>query len=126
MIMRNSITAESNDSRRSALQVADQINTNLGFQAIEVGSRLTPLNSHHVSIAGKPVGTREVVEALLRLELNLIPLDEAERHVGLSRTAFWRFRKRHRIHVLPGRRVNVDDIIDAFAAERGGKRRLVA
>lgn len=54
---------------------------------------------------------------------DLVPLREIETVFGLGRTTFWRFRKRHHIEVLPGRRVSMADVIDAFAAERKGLRR---
>jgi hypothetical protein len=58
------------------------------------------------------------------LRRNLVALKTAEVEFGFSRVSFWRFRKRHRIRLLPGRRVNLEDILAAFEAERSGQRRL--
>ena len=124
--MQNSIIVESNIVRPRAHQLANTINADLGFCAVELGSRIGSSVAPNVIANGKLEGARHAAEALGRLQFELISLEEAERQIGLSRTAFWRFRKRHRVRVLPGRRVNVDDIIDAFTAERGGKRRQIA
>lgn len=59
------------------------------------------------------------------LNKNLVSIKVAEADFGFSRVSFWRFRKRHRIHLLPGRRVCIDDILAAFSAERIGRRRVV-
>jgi hypothetical protein len=58
-----------------------------------------------------------------RLNRTLLPLATAEAEFGFSRVSFWRFRKRHRIRLLPGRRISVEDILAGFAAERLGRRR---
>jgi hypothetical protein len=54
-----------------------------------------------------------------------LSLERAESMVGFSRTTFWRFRKRHRIQLLTGRRICVADIIAGFEAERNGQRRTI-
>ena len=58
------------------------------------------------------------------LKKTLLTLKAAESEFGFSRVSFWRFRKRHRIHLLPGRRVSIEDILAGFSADRAGQRRM--
>jgi hypothetical protein len=58
------------------------------------------------------------------LKKTLLTLKAAEQEFGFSRVSFWRFRKRHRIHLLPGRRVSTEDILAGFSADRAGQRRM--
>lgn len=49
----------------------------------------------------------------------LLPISDAAKKYGMSKTAFWRFRRRHKLATLPGRRVHEDDVIAAMNRERG-------
>jgi hypothetical protein len=80
----------------------------------------SPANPQAPEVTGPDGSMEDKSENLKRALLNL---STAEAQFGFSRASFWRFRKRHRIHLLPGRRVNIDDIIEAFDAERAGLRR---
>jgi hypothetical protein len=53
----------------------------------------------------------------------LLPLKRAQAAFGFTRTSFWRFRIKHRIRLLPGRQINIDDVIAGLQAERRGQRR---
>lgn len=46
-------------------------------------------------------------------------VDAAAKAVGMSRTVFWRFRKRHSIPMLSNRKVHMDDVEHALNVERG-------
>jgi hypothetical protein len=62
--------------------------------------------------------------AIAELKVRLLNLRSAENAFGFSRTAFWRFRKRHRIRLLPNGRVCIDDVFAGLEAERRGQRRI--
>lgn len=49
----------------------------------------------------------------------LVSVDEAMKLFGFKRTTFYRFRAKHHVPVVLGRRVHVGDIISACEIERG-------
>ena len=55
----------------------------------------------------------------LRSELGLMKLSVAAKVCGLGPVAFWRFRKRHKIPLLSGNQIHLDDLNAAFRRERG-------
>jgi hypothetical protein len=49
----------------------------------------------------------------------LVTIAEAQERLGMSKATFWRFRTRHGVAVLTGRKVCIDDVINALDRERG-------
>ncbi len=108
-----------------------------------ISASQTPPASHWVSqkfcVRDANIGNRETgataasaINSLPDLETRikmhqkaLLSLRQAQSEFGFSRASFWRFRKRHRICLLPGRRVSAEDILSSFDAERAGRRRNV-
>ncbi len=48
----------------------------------------------------------------------LLSIPDAARLFGLSKSSFLRFRKKHGVKTLPGKRVHIADIIAAMERER--------
>lgn len=48
----------------------------------------------------------------------LLTVSAAQAAFGFSESTFLRFRQRHRIQVLPGKRIHTDDIIAGLDRER--------
>jgi hypothetical protein len=48
----------------------------------------------------------------------LLPISKAQKAFGFSESTFLRFRNHHRIPILPGQRLHIDDIIAALERER--------
>lgn len=48
----------------------------------------------------------------------LLTVSAAQAAFGFSESTFLRFRQRHRIQLLPGKRVHIDDVIAALDRER--------
>lgn len=48
----------------------------------------------------------------------LVTATEAAKRFKMDRATFWRFRKRHHIRLLTGRRVHLDDVVRGFESER--------
>jgi hypothetical protein len=48
----------------------------------------------------------------------LLTVSEAQAAFKLSESTFLRFRQRHKIQVLPGKRIHIDDIIAAMDRDR--------
>ena len=48
----------------------------------------------------------------------LLPISKAQALFGFKISTFWRFRQNHRIPILPGKRIHIDDIIAALERER--------
>jgi hypothetical protein len=106
----------SNAATSLALEEADS------FAAIGAASLDAQLNPEVLALDSAHKSSR-ADNAFLRLREHTITLAAAEAMSGLSRTTFWRFRKRHRIRLLTGRRICAADIISGFEAERRGTRR---
>jgi hypothetical protein len=81
---------------------------------------ITVVDSQPISSCGVPEAAGAVIRAFNE---KLLSITRAQAVFGFSRTSFWRFRIRHRIHTLPGQRVNIDDILSGFEADRHGQRR---
>lgn len=51
----------------------------------------------------------------------LLRLEPAAVLIGVSRTSFWRFRRKHKIRLVVGRRVSVEDIRRALEQEQSAE-----
>jgi len=113
----------------SATELAESINEQLGHGTVQLGSALLKRRDRECpnSQRGRVKATvPDVWDQAGPLTSRLVPIESACAQLGLSRSTFWRFRKRHRIKVLPGHRIYIDDIVEAFEAERRGCRRKIA
>ena len=62
-----------------------------------------------------PLIAQKIVEDYVA---KLLTVSEAQAAFGFSESTFLRFRQRHRIQLLSGKRVHVDDVIAALDRER--------
>lgn len=124
-LMNSGVPESANSLRVSAGDLAASVNAKLGFAAVHVLGL-----AESGGVGQRPAGELAVLPkawaAAHETTERLVSIEVARAHFGLSRASFWRFRKRHRIRVLPGRRVDIADIVEAYEAERRGKRRLAA
>lgn len=66
-------------------------------------------------LPGSVAGLPSYVAAYVKSQ---VALDDAQELFGFSRTSFFRFRRRHAIATLPGRKISLADIVAAFESER--------
>lgn len=113
----------------SAAEIANLINDQMGFDAVQLGTTLLKqrdLTDPSIQSIRVRKHMQHAWDDARSLTARLVSIESARVQFGMSRAAFWRFRKRHRIALLPGRRVYIDDIVEAFEAQRCGRRRMVA
>ena len=114
---------------RSAEEIANLVNDEIGFDAVQLGTTLLKqrdlIDPSKQSLRLKR-DMQHAWDDARSLTARLVSIESARLQFGMSRAAFWRFRKRHRIALLPGHRVYIDDIVEAFEAQRCGRRRMVA